>query len=113
MKIYNIRVVPFVKYVEKKNSDGIHYESVDNLTADEINNMSAKPVIYWEFGEEAWLAESPLYINITGGFKDKIFYVYDDLNDEEKEIFKDRTINIALTKEKVVKVYKSKRKVRK
>ncbi len=112
METYNVKVLPFFKEIEIEKNGKTYVKTVENFTEEEQKNMSAKPVIYWEAGNEAWLAERPLYINISGDFKKKVFYAYNELTDEEKEKYQDRTIEITLTRENVTKVYKTKSKTR-
>ena len=107
MEYYNIRVLPIVKFITVEKNGKKYQKEVPNLTMEEQDAMSIKPVMYWEFGDEAWLAERPLGVNISGSILDRLFYVYDDLTEEEKEKYRDRSINMHLTREKVTKVYKT------
>ena len=96
MEYYNIEVLPVAK-----------------LTKEEINSISAEQVMYWNIGNETWLAEKPLIFNEYGSVMDRLFYVFNDLTEAEKIKYRDRRIILHLTREKVTKVYKTKKKVKK
>ena len=98
MEYHDVRVLPLVKEIEI-NLDGKTYvEMVNNLTQDEQDNISVDFVMYKEEGEEAWLDEKPLYVNISGSIRDKLYYVYNDLTKEEKIKYQGRTKVLTLSR---------------
>ena len=113
VELFSTKVVPFTIYKKVVKNGKEHTKDVENITIEESRNMSCEPVMLWrEKGTDYYyLAELPLVANRGTGIIPFLCYLYDDLNEEEKEIFKDRTINIDLTRKEVTKVY-SKRKVK-
>ena len=104
-KVYDTRVIPFVKY-EKRIKKGKEYTvAVDNLTKEERDNMSSEPKMLWENREHIYVAELPLAYNEGTGVKWSLYYVFDELTKEEQDKYFDRSIIIPMTREKVVKVY--------
>ncbi len=111
MELYQTKIVPYTIYKEVIRNGEIHHEPVDNITVEESRNMSCMPVMLWrENGtDNYYLAELPLVSNRGTSIKGFLCYLYDDLNDMEKELFKDRTIEIPLTRKEVTQVYSKKR----
>jgi len=104
-EIYEIRVLPFIM-VEEKNVNGKRYvEKIDNLSNDEIKNMSCEPRMFWQNAERMYMAEIPLTYKGGTGVKWSLFYVFDELTKEEQEKYFARTILIRTTEKDVVKVY--------
>ena len=103
--IYEVRVLPFV-VVEEKMVDGKRYiEKRDNLTTDEIKNMSCDPRMLWQTAERIYVAEMPLAYNGGTGVKWSLLYVFNELTKEEQDKYFDRTIVIHTTEKNVVTVY--------
>lgn len=104
-EIYNTRVIPFVRY-EKRVKNGKEYEvAIDNLTSTEIKNMSCDPRMLWETKEHVYMAEMPLTFKGGTGIKWSLYYVFDELTEEEKAKYFDRSVIIRTTIEKVVEIY--------
>ena len=114
MDLYPTRIVPFTVYKEVIKKGKKYTEDIENITVEESRNMSCMPVMLWrEKGTDYYyLAELPLYATRGTSVKGFMCYLYEDLNDKEKELFKDRTIEIPLTRKDVTQVY-PKKKVRK
>lgn len=107
----NLRVVPFVRYDETIDDKGKkHTNVVDNITNEEMKNMSCAPVAYWQDGEEFYVAELPLVYNEGASVRFRLVFVYDNLTIEEQKLFENRTIELPVTKKEVVKVYGEKSK---
>lgn len=98
IKYYNMRVLPLV--VEKESGDGY----VDNLSNEETNNMSAEERMLWHIGNQIYLAEKPLTYR-GNEMRKKLYYVFDELNSEEQEMYADRSTFITVTKNYVVPIY--------
>lgn len=102
--VYNMRVVPLVR----KNVVTINGKRksviVDNLSREEIRNMSCEARMLERKNNDIYFTELP--INYHGStIRWSLFYLYDELNDDEKEKYSSRTINIPVTIETVVKLY--------
>lgn len=106
-EIYYTRVLPLVKYVVVKDKKGREYTDVlDNLSSEERLSLSEKKArMLWKNGTDLYVAEQPLSYREGMSIKFSIVYLYDELSEEEKEKYFDRTIVLPLTKEPVVKIY--------
>ncbi|MGM9882306.1 MAG: hypothetical protein ACI31S_05640 [Bacilli bacterium] len=106
-KIYYKRVLPFVKEEKIVKNGKEKTITVDNLSNEEIKNMSLPlPKMLWKNADGMYLTELPITLMGYGtGVKWALFYIFDDLTLEEQAKYYDRTIEIPLTKEEVVKVY--------
>ena len=111
MQLYQTRIVPYTIYKKMEMNGQIHYEAIDNITVEESRRMSCNPVMLWrEPGtDNYYLAELPLKSSRGTSIKGYLCYLYDDLNDEEKKLFENRTIEIPLTRKEVTPVYSKKR----
>lgn len=94
-----IKIIPYVKFEEGKE--------VDNLTLEEINNMSCEPVMLWQHeGDIYYPAELPLTLR---GQDDaaRCFdaFLYNDLTEEEQIKYADRVMEVKSLTDKAVKVY--------
>lgn len=104
-KLYSIRIVPFVKYISKENN-GVTYEDVeDNISSEEIKNMSCEPRIFRRKGDLVYLAEIPLAFKGGTGVKGFLCYVFDELTKEEQNKYMDRSVIFNTNVETVVQVY--------
>jgi len=114
MELYKTKIVPYTIYKEVIIDGEVHHEPIDNITIEESRKMSCMPVMLWrEPGtDNYYLAELPLKFSGGTSIKGFLCYLYDDLTDEEKELFKDRTVEIPLTRKEVTQIY-SKKKVKK
>ena len=80
---------------------------LDNLSRDEIRNMSCEPRMLEKRDDDVYFTELP--INYHGSkVRWSLFYLYDELNDLEKEKFSSRTIYIPVTVDSVVRLYTNK-----
>lgn len=104
-KVYDTRVIPFVKNDIKIKNGKEHKVIVDNLTREEIKNMSCEPRMLWENKEHVYMAEMPLTFNGGTGIKWSLYYVFDELTVEEQRKYFNRSIVIPTTIKSVVKVY--------
>lgn len=104
-KVYETRVIPFVKEEIKVKNGRISKKIVDNLSQSEIKNMSCEPRMLWENKEHVYMAEMPLAFNGCTSVKWSLYYVYDELTSEEQAKYFDRSIVIPTTIQSVVKVY--------
>lgn len=95
-EIQTIRVVPFVKEAikEKKGKKYISYN--DNLTSTELKKMSCEPKIFELIADGIYdLYDTPLTFK-GSGLRLRLCYLYDELNEEEKEKFFERSETISI-----------------
>lgn len=95
-EINYLRVVPFVRYVRKFNGRGekTHEIPVDNLSGEEIRNMSCEPKILEKNADGLYYVdETPLRFRSTG-LRGRLCYLYSELNREEQIKYLDRSIMI-------------------
>lgn len=104
-KIYDTRVIPFVKEEVRVKNGKVSKKIVDNLSQSEIRSMSCEPRMLWENKEHVYMAEMPLAYNGGTSVKWSLYYVFDELTSEEQAKYFDRSIVIPTTIESVVKVY--------
>lgn len=104
-KQYDIRIVPFVMYITKEKNGKKDIDVVDNLSSDEISQMSCEPRMFRRKGDCVYLAEIPLAFKGGTGVKGFLCYVFDELTSEEQERYKDRSILVNTNIETVVQVY--------
>lgn len=109
-QIYDTRVVPFVIHQKEEKNGLMETRVVENLTQNEIDNMSCDPRMLWRNNERIYMAEMPLAFNEGTSVKWSLYYLFDELTIEEQEKYLDRSIIIPTTIEKVVKVYDEKSK---
>lgn len=87
---------------------------VEVIPFGEVNTrVSAEPRMLVHEGEEVYLSELPLSYHGEGDIKEKLFYLYSELSDEEKEVFKDRISEVHVTVPEVVKLSDTRGKGRK
>lgn len=103
-EIYNMRVVPLVRKSIITTNGKRKSVVVDNLSREEIKNMSCEARMLERKNDDIYFTELPIkYYGYT--VKWLIFYLYDELSEEEKERYASRTINIPVTVDTVVKLY--------
>lgn len=102
-KVYDVRVVPFVLCERIEGTNRIR--KIDNLSNEEIRNMSCDPRMLWETQENVYVAEMPLTFKGGTGVKWSLYYVFSELTKEEQEKYYDRSIVISMTRPDVVQVY--------
>ena len=95
--IFDIRVIPLVKRVFDDTGSRV----VENLSRDEIRNMSCEPKMLHRNSEGIFFSFLPPTYHDTC-IKWSLFYLYDDLNDYEKELYFDRTEVISTTRDGVL-----------
>ena len=105
--IYIMRVIPLIKRITTMEKGKEKTTIIDNLSRDEIRNMSCEPRMLEKRDDDVYFTELP--INYHGSkVRWSIFYLYDELNDLEKERFASRTITISVTVDSVIKLYTNK-----
>ena len=104
-KIYDTRVIPYVKKEVRKRKGKEYEVTVHTLNKDERESLSCKPRMLWENNEHVYVAEMPLVYNEGNGVKGLLYYVFNELTPEEQEKYFDRSTIIPMTKESVVLVY--------
>lgn len=95
--IFDIRVIPLVKRVFDDSGSRV----IENLSRDEIRNMSCEPKMLHRNSEGVFFSFLPPTYHDTC-IKWSLFYLYDDLNDYEKELYFDRTEVISTTRDGVL-----------
>ena len=105
--IYYTRVLPLVRCEKKKTRDGReHTVVVDNLSREEVLSLpNEKARMLWDNENDLYVAEQPITYHEGMSIKFSVVYLYDELSEEEKIRFFDRTIVLPLTIKPVVKVY--------
>lgn len=101
-KVYNTRVVPFVIYSKRIVNGREHTIAIENLTTEEIKNMSCEPRMLFETKEHTYMVEMSLTFHGGTSVKWSLYYVFDELTKVEQEKYFDRSIVIPTTIEKVV-----------
>ena len=96
--IYNMRVIPLVKRITTMENGKEKTTIIDNLSRDEIRNMSCEPRMLIRKDDDVYFTELPINYHGTK-MRWSIFYLYDELNDLEKERFASRTFTIPVTVE--------------
>ncbi len=101
MNVRKSLIIPFVKYEEVIINGEKHHEPKDNLTKNDIDYLEIagyEPVFLSknEKNEYFMASELPLYFNGGTSIKGFICYLFDDLSEEDKIIFKDKTEEIEL-----------------
>lgn len=119
-RYYIVKAIPFII---KEYKDGKIVSKRYSLTDKETKEMSCDPRILWDRHDNVYdgtfFSELPLMYHEKDKLKDCLYYVYDELTDEEKEKYKDRVVDVLVTIPGVVKVYnnneekKNKRRTRK
>lgn len=111
-KVYDLRILPYVRS-ERYIKNGKEYrKEIENLSNEEIRSMSCDPRMLW-LNEKGicYPAELPLSVRGFGtGIRYFLCYIYDELSEEEKIKYFDRTIIIKSLTENVVQVYGEKSK---
>lgn len=101
-ELYNTRVVPYVRY-ETRNKNGKTYEvKVDNLSNEEIRNMSCLPKIYERVSSDVYVIDNtPLTFRGTG-LRGLLCYDFEQLTKEEQEKYFDRSIVIQTVPKSII-----------
>lgn len=78
------------------------YYRVKVVPFKEVNTrVSVEPKMLWHEEEDIYFTDLPISYHGEGDIKDKLFYLYSELSDEEKEIFKDKVVDELVTIPKV------------
>lgn len=104
-KIYNTRVLPLVRYVQKEKNGKKYTDAIENLTKEELASNGDKARMLWDMGDELYIAEMPLAYKGGTSIKSSIVFMYDELPLELQEKYFDRTVVLPLTRETVTKIY--------
>lgn len=105
-KIYEVRVIPFVKYIKRMVNGKLVEDAKDTFSLEERANLSVKmPSMLRMNGGVFYLAESPLIYKGGTGVRGALFYMFDKLTKEEQEKYFDRSIVIKMNRPEEVVVY--------
>ena len=104
-KIYDTRVIPYVKTVKVTRKGKVQEYTTHTLNKEERASLSCKPRMLWENKNHVYMAEMPLVYNEGNGVKGSLYYVFNELTPEEQEKYLDRSTVIPVTIESVVQVY--------
>ncbi len=99
MNVRKSLIIPFVKYEEVIINGEKHHEPKDNLTKNDIDYLEIagyKPVFMTCNNNIFTLSDLPKYFNGGTSVKGFIYYLFDDLSEEDKIIFADKTQEIDL-----------------
>ena len=107
IEVYNMKVVPLVKRKTIVENNKCKSVVVDNLSREEIKNMSCMPRMLERREDNVYFTELPINYHGTK-MRWSLFYLFDELTDEEREIFASRTITIPVTVDSVIKLYTNK-----
>lgn len=105
--MFDVKVIPLIKREIIIENDKIKENIIENLSRDEIKNMSCKPRMLNRNSEDIYFAELPIQYHGTK-IKWSLFYIFDELTDEEKIKYDQRSDYISVTKETVVELYTKK-----
>lgn len=106
-EVYNMRVVPLMRRINIVKDGKTKSIIEENISTNEIRNMSCEPRMLVRRDDDVYFTELPINYHGTK-MRWSIFYLYDELNDDEKERFMGRTIDIPVTIDSVVRLYTNK-----
>lgn len=101
-KTNKVLVIPFVKYDEVIINGEKHHEPKNNLSKSDIDYLEIagyKPVFMTCNDGIFTKSDLPNYFNRGTSIKGFIYYLFDDLTDEDKILFSDKTQEIDLYEE--------------
>ena len=98
--VYNMRVVPLMRKINIVKDGKTKSIVEENISMNEIRNMSCEPRMLIRKDDDVYFTELPINYHGTK-MRWSIFYLYDELNDLEKERFASRTITIPVTVDSV------------
>lgn len=98
---YQIKTIPLV-ICTKDEEQKYHFK--DNLSMEEIKNMSCEPRMLWDFGNDIYFAELPLTYR-GSQISRNLFYIYEELTKEEQEKYQEKTFIVETTRQSVVSIY--------
>lgn len=107
-----IRILPYVKFENRIKNGKKYVVEVKNLSNVEIDNMSCESRMLWPDGDNVYYpAELPLSLRGFGtGAQSFCCFMFDELNEIEKEKYFDKTVMIKSSTDVVVKIYGEKSK---
>lgn len=105
--VYNMRAVPLMRKINIVKNGKTKSIVEENISMNEIRNMSCEPRMLIRKDDDVYFTELPINYHGTK-MRWSIFYLYDELNDLEKERFASRTITIPVTVDSVVRLYTNK-----
>ena len=113
-KYYKVKAIPFII---KEVKDGKVVSKRYSMTDKETKEMSCDPRILWDRHDDVYdgkfFSELPLTYHEKDKLKDSLYYIYDELTDEEKEKYQDRVVEVLVTIPGVKKIYNVDDKVNK
>ena len=105
-KYYKVKAIPFII---KEVKDGKVVSKRYSMTDKETKEMSCDPRILWDRHDDVYdstyFAELPLMYHGKDKLKDSLYYIYDELTDEEKEKYKDLVVEVPVTNPEVKNIY--------
>ena len=104
--VYNMRVVPLMRKINIVK-DGKTKSIVESHCLHTICTSGCEPRMLIRKDDDVYFTELPINYHGTK-MRWSIFYLYDELNDLEKERFASRTITIPVTVDSVIKLYTNK-----
>lgn len=113
-RYYIVKAIPFII---KEYKDGKIVSKRYSLTDKETKEMSCDPRILWDRHDNVYdgtfFSELPLTYHEKDKLKDNLYYIYDEMTDEEKEKYKDLVVEVEVTIPGVVSVYRKEEKDKK
>ena len=104
-KYYKVKAIPFIF---KEIKDGKVYKKY-SLSDKETKEMSCSPRILWDRHDKVYdstyFAELPLMYHEYGTLTESLYFIYDELTDEEKEKYKDLVVEVEVTIPEVKEIY--------
>lgn len=100
-KVYETRVVPFVRYEKIKKHGKVSEVCIDNLSSQECRNMSCESKMLTQNKDHVYVVvDTPLTLNGFTGIRGLLCYVFDEMNEEEQKKYFSRSVVIPTTIEK-------------
>lgn len=97
MSEMEVRIVPYVVSKEVNRNGREVTIQVNNLTKEEIKNMSCESRMLWLEDDKLYITNPPIIYNGDGGVRDSFCYIYDELTSAEKEKYFSRSTLITAT----------------
>lgn len=98
-EIVNMRIIPYVRTVIKVKNGKERLEKIDNLSSAEISKMSVKiPKIFEKNSDGVYVLDETSLTFRGTGLRMLLAFEYDELTDEEKIKYFDRSIVVPVIK---------------
>lgn len=98
-EIVNMRIIPYVRTVIRKKNGKEFLEKIDNLSTTEISKMSVKiPKIFERNSDGVYVLDETSVTFRGTGLRMLLAFDYDELTDEEKVKYFDRSILVPVIK---------------